>query len=46
MFPTTLFVGRDGTVQKIHTGFYGPGTGEHYAAYKKEFYSIVDKLLK
>jgi thiol-disulfide isomerase/thioredoxin len=46
MLPTTLFVGRDGTVKKIHTGFYGPGTGEHYEAFKKEFYAIVDELLK
>jgi thiol-disulfide isomerase/thioredoxin len=46
MFPTTLFVGRDGKVKRSHTGFYGPGTGEHYEAYKKEFYAIVDELLK
>jgi thiol-disulfide isomerase/thioredoxin len=46
MLPTTLFIGRDGTVKKIHTGFYGPGTGEHYEQFKKEFYAIVDELLK
>lgn len=36
VFPTTIFIGRDGTVKKIHAGFYGPGTGEHYEALKKE----------
>jgi thiol-disulfide isomerase/thioredoxin len=46
MFPTTLFIGRDGELKSTHTGFYGPGTGAHYEAYKKEFYSVVDELLK
>ncbi|THU39970.1 TlpA family protein disulfide reductase [Niastella caeni] len=46
MFPTTLFIGRDGKLKKIHTGFYGPGAGAHYEAYKKEFYATVDELLK
>ncbi|MCU0383806.1 MAG: TlpA family protein disulfide reductase, partial [Cyclobacteriaceae bacterium] len=26
-FPTTIFIGKDGKVKKIHTGFSGPGTG-------------------
>ena len=26
-FPTTIFVGRDGRVRKIHSGFAGPGHG-------------------
>jgi thiol-disulfide isomerase/thioredoxin len=46
MFPTTLFIGRDGELKSTHTGFYGPGTGAHYEAYKKEFYSVIDELLK
>ncbi|WP_205512681.1 peroxiredoxin family protein [Longitalea arenae] len=46
MFPTTLFIGRDGKLKRTHSGFYGPGTGEHYEAFKKEFYAIVDELLK
>ena len=46
MLPTALFFGRDGSIKRIHTGFYGPGTGEHYEAFKKEFYSIMDELLK
>jgi len=44
-FPTTIFVGKDGRIAKIHTGFSGPGTGGHYDEQKKEFYSIVDRLL-
>lgn len=45
-FPTTIFIDRNGKVQKIHTGFTGPATGEHYTAFIKEFNEEADKLLK
>jgi thiol-disulfide isomerase/thioredoxin len=45
-FPTTIFIGRDGKVKKIHAGFYGPGTGEYYDAYRKDFEETIDTLLK
>jgi thiol-disulfide isomerase/thioredoxin len=45
-FPTTIFVGRDGKVKKIHAGFYGPGSGPYYEAYKKEFEETLQALLK
>jgi thiol-disulfide isomerase/thioredoxin len=45
-FPTTIFIGKDGTVQKVHSGFYGPGTGTYYETFKKEFYETVERLLK
>ncbi len=32
-------------VRKLDNGFYGPGTETHYEDYKKEFYSLMDKLL-
>lgn len=44
-FPTTIFVGRSGRIEKIHTGFSGPGTGQHYEDQKQEFYAIVNDLL-
>ena len=44
-FPTTIFVGKTGHIEKIHTGFSGPGTGEHYEDQKTEFYTIVNDLL-
>lgn len=44
-FPSTVFVGKDGKVKKIDTGFNGPGTGVHYEEYKKEFSKIIDELL-
>ncbi|GGB21807.1 peroxiredoxin family protein [Puia dinghuensis] len=44
-FPTTIFVGKSGRIEKIHTGFSGPGTGQHYEDQKQEFYTIVNELL-
>lgn len=44
-FPTTIFVGRDGKVKKIHTGFSGPGTGEYYDRFIEEFNETVNELL-
>lgn len=45
MFPTTLIIDKKGNIRKIDTGFYGPGTGEYYERYKKEFGQLVDGLL-
>ncbi len=45
-FPTTIFISKEGKVDKIHTGYDGPATGAHYEAFKKEFEEEVDKLLK
>ena len=45
-FPTTIFIGKDGKVKKIHTGFSGPGTGEYYEQFKEEFNQTVNSLLK
>jgi thiol-disulfide isomerase/thioredoxin len=44
-FPTTIFVGKSGRIEKIHTGFSGPGTGQHYEDQKQEFYTLVNDLL-
>jgi peroxiredoxin len=44
-FPTTLFVGRDGQVKKIHTGFSGPATGEEYEKFISEFNEEADRLI-
>jgi thiol-disulfide isomerase/thioredoxin len=44
-FPTTIFIGRDGKVKHIHTGFSGPGTGIYYDQFKERFNQIVNELL-
>jgi peroxiredoxin len=45
-FPTTIFINREGKVDKIHTGYTGPATGSFYAEFVKEFNDEVDQLLK
>ncbi|HJY23008.1 MAG TPA: hypothetical protein VJ279_08995, partial [Hanamia sp.] len=45
VFPTTIFIDKKGNVRKIHTGFDGPATGEHYIQYQKEFDEITNELL-
>lgn len=44
-FPTTIFIGKDGKVRKIHAGFYGPATGPQHAAVVREFRETVVRLL-
>ncbi len=44
-FPTTIFIDRDGRVRQIHTGFSGPGTGEHYVRLQDQFTELVTTLL-
>ena len=45
-FPTTIFIDKTGKIRKIHTGFTGPGTGDHYEIFTKEFNDIIDALLR
>ena len=45
-FPTLIFIDRDGSVRHIHTGFAGPGTGQHYLDFKQKFSMLLDKLLE
>ena len=44
-FPTTIFVGRDGRVRRIHTGFDGPATGAHHARLVAELEREVEGVL-
>jgi len=45
-YPTTIFIDKKGEVRKIHTGFNGPATGEKYVAFKQDFNTFVNTLLK
>jgi thiol-disulfide isomerase/thioredoxin len=45
-FPTTIFIGKDGRVRKIESGFMGPGTGKHHEIFKNEFDATIEALLK
>jgi len=44
-FPTTLFIGRDGTVRRVHAGFYGPATGPQHPALVADFRREIERLL-
>ncbi|MDH3744110.1 MAG: TlpA family protein disulfide reductase [Acidobacteriota bacterium] len=44
-YPTTVFMGRDGRVRKIHTGYAGPGTGEHHENLVAELEALIEELL-
>ena len=44
-FPTMIFIDRDGRVRHIHTGFAGPGTGQHYSDFVAGFNATMDELL-
>lgn len=40
-YPTSIFIDKQGKVRKIHTGFYGPGTGIYY----EEYVATTDKFV-
>ena len=44
-FPTSIFIGRDGMVKRIHTGFNGPGTGDYYTEYIENTNALIEFLL-
>lgn len=44
-YPTTIFIGKDGKVKKIHTGFSGPSTGIYYEQFIQRFNETVNELL-
>jgi thiol-disulfide isomerase/thioredoxin len=44
-FPTTVFLGRDGRVRRVHAGFYGPATGAQHERLIREFEREVERLL-
>lgn len=45
-YPTTLLIGRDGTVRHIYTGIYGPGTGARYLRFKERMENAIVELLR
>jgi thiol-disulfide isomerase/thioredoxin len=44
-FPTTIFLGRDGRVRRVHAGFYGPATGLQHERLIREFGREIERLL-
>lgn len=44
-YPTTVFIGRDGLVKRIHAGFEGRATGERFTKLKTELETLIRELL-
>jgi thiol-disulfide isomerase/thioredoxin len=44
-FPTTIFLGRDGKVRRVHAGFYGAATGAQHRQLIEGFEREVETLL-
>jgi thiol-disulfide isomerase/thioredoxin len=44
-WPTTFFLGRDGTVRRVHAGFAAAASGEFNVELKREVTDTVEKLL-
>ena len=44
-YPTTVYIGRDGLVKHIHTGFEGRATGARFTALKAEVEAQIQELL-
>jgi thiol-disulfide isomerase/thioredoxin len=44
-WPATIFIGRDGKVKAVHSGFASPASGEFNTQLKKEFTSRIERLL-
>lgn len=44
-FPTAIFIDKSGVIRKIHTGFYGPGTGEYHTKTRSMIENLVLSLL-
>jgi thiol-disulfide isomerase/thioredoxin len=44
-WPATVFVGRDGTVKAVHSGFASPASGQFHEQLKREFTQRIEQLL-
>jgi thiol-disulfide isomerase/thioredoxin len=44
-WPATVFVGRDGTVRAVHSGFASPASGQFHADLKQQFTARIEQLL-
>jgi len=45
-FPTSIVIDKKGEIRRVHTGFYGPGTGDVYHAYTKEMHGFISSLIE
>jgi thiol-disulfide isomerase/thioredoxin len=46
VYPTTIFLGRDGRVRRVHAGFASAATGEEHVKLKQEERDLIERLLQ
>jgi peroxiredoxin len=46
VYPSTIFIGRDGRIREVHVGWAGPATGELNKKAKADFDATVTRLLR
>jgi thiol-disulfide isomerase/thioredoxin len=46
VYPTTIFLGRDGRVRRVHAGFASAATGEEHVQLKREERDLIERLLQ
>jgi len=44
-FPTSVFIDKNGVVRRVHTGFYGPGTGAYYMKFVEKTNKLIKEML-
>jgi hypothetical protein len=44
-WPATIFVGRDGLVKGVHSGFASPASGQFNSELQKDFAAKIEQLL-
>ncbi|MEM7658667.1 MAG: TlpA disulfide reductase family protein [Bacteroidota bacterium] len=44
-YPTSIYIDRAGNIRKIHTGYYGPGTGDRHIQFLEKYTAFLEKLL-
>jgi thiol-disulfide isomerase/thioredoxin len=46
VYPTTIFLGRDGRVRRVHAGFASAATGEAHDQLKQDAHDLIARLLQ
>ena len=46
VYPTTVILGRDGRVSRVHAGFASAATGDEHLQLKRELRDLIERLLK
>jgi thiol-disulfide isomerase/thioredoxin len=44
-FPTSIYIGKDGRVRSVHTGFPSAGSGEELTRVKNELRALVERMI-